>query len=584
MKICGECGAENIDEAKFCVKCGSAIAESDDGVTCPNCGTQNTADSAFCVKCGTSLIEKPPTECPSCGATLVEGAKFCAMCGTAIEVGAKKTTAGVRAAGATSGRAAKKLGAAEAKVKAFEAKHAVIINALVIAFALVFILVSLLVPIKMSVALTDDIGSSVGSPSALSDVEVSTTEIKQPIWNFFSALGYIGLDMEDEDDRDKITEIIEEYAEASEEAQNEYKEWRKAHEYASTAKCKEQYIEIYGEKLSGVNMLAYTLAFSTTDVINTFLNEELSSSTAVDFEAELEDTLEYMYSTAAVAAVEGMIASIAAIAVAAVSAVFAAFAIYGMVCKRTRVNVFVMLTACLILCGVGLLLQAVSPALIMSGGLFASALTAACAYLVLGAAQALMNGGKIIVVAKRVAVAVIGIVAFFILSGKIFTVATTAKAGSEKISSDLSAPICLLFDRLMYAVLIKELSGYDVVYADASVASLVITLILCAVMLALIYTSLVFSLRAVRKPDKRATAWHIIACAALLLISAVVPAILGGVSKLSATVDEGEIEMMCKIKARAQVYVSMALSIVAFVLAKLFEPKRTSAPAAPQNI
>lgn len=574
MKFCDECGAENGDSARFCSKCGSELraAESDDVVSCPNCGAQNTANSDFCVMCGTALIEPPPTECQSCGATLVEGAKFCGMCGAAIgATKAKNESAKKRTAG--------RLGAFEAKVNAFEAKHSIIVNALIVAFALVFILVSLLMPVKMSISLLGDFGSSDGSSSALSSVEVDNIEIKQSIWKFFGAIGYIGLDMEDEDDEDKIKDIIEQYIEAIDDAEKEYKEWLKTHEYATMSKCKEQQIQIIGEKLSDVNMLALTLAITTSDVMNTYINESLSASQRVDIEEQMEDVLEYRYSAALIAAVEGMLTSITALALAAVSAAFAAVAVYGMISKRTRASIFVMLFVCLAVCGVGMLLQAVSPALIMSGGIFVSAIVAACAYLVLGAVQALASGGKLIVVIKRAVVAAVCLVAFFILSGNIFSMATTAKA-SEKVTFELSAPICQLFDRLMYGVLVKEHFGYDIVYANASVASLVVSLILCAAILALMYGSLVLSLRALRQPDVRVTsAWIIIMSTVLLLLVAIVPAILSGVTKLSATVENGEIEIMCKIQARAQVYVSMGLTLAAFVLAKLFEPQKKASGA-----
>lgn len=571
MRVCGECDAENADNAKYCAKCGAELkAEQEDVVVCPNCGTNNGAGSRFCVKCGTELVQASPTECPSCGAALVEGAKFCAMCGAPIGAQAARKRA------AADRRVGGRINAVKDKVTAFENKHAVIVNALVIAFALVFILVSLLVPVKMYVALDLDSAGGSGSgdsDSAVASTEMQSIEVEQSIWKFFGALGYIGLDIEDEDDKEKITEIIEQYVEAAEEASKEYKEWRKLHEYASEAKCKEQYAEILGEKLSDVNMLAYALAFTSPDVINTFVNEEYGTSTPVDFEEQIEKVLEYMYSASVAAAVEGMISAIAAIAVAAVSAVFAVVAVFGMVGKRTRVRVFTMLTACAVICGVGLLLQAVSPMLVMSGGLFASALFAVCAYLVLGAAEALLGGGNVIVVVKRAVVAAICIAAFFVLCGNVFTVTTTAKADT-KVNSELSAPFCLLFDRLMYASLVTELSGYDVIYTGASVASLVIALILSAAIIALMYCSLEFALGAVRKPDKRVSSWYILASSILLLLLAVIPAITGGATKLSAVVEKGEIEMMSKIKARAQVYVSMALSIVAFVLAKLFEPKK----------
>ena len=47
---CPDCQAENPAEAKFCMKCGSALA-----VTCPDCATELPAEAQFCYKCGHQL-------------------------------------------------------------------------------------------------------------------------------------------------------------------------------------------------------------------------------------------------------------------------------------------------------------------------------------------------------------------------------------------------------------------------------------------------------------------------------------------------------------------------------------------------
>ena len=47
---CPDCQAENPAEAKFCMKCGSALA-----AVCPDCGTELPAEAQFCFKCGHQL-------------------------------------------------------------------------------------------------------------------------------------------------------------------------------------------------------------------------------------------------------------------------------------------------------------------------------------------------------------------------------------------------------------------------------------------------------------------------------------------------------------------------------------------------
>ena len=51
-------------------------------MVCLSCGTENPAGARFCVECGTSLAEAG--RCASCGAELPAGAKFCPVCGTAV--------------------------------------------------------------------------------------------------------------------------------------------------------------------------------------------------------------------------------------------------------------------------------------------------------------------------------------------------------------------------------------------------------------------------------------------------------------------------------------------------------------------
>jgi class 3 adenylate cyclase/tetratricopeptide (TPR) repeat protein len=49
-------------------------------VTCPSCGIENRADAKFCVKCGTALA----LACPACGSPHGPGDLFCAECGSPL--------------------------------------------------------------------------------------------------------------------------------------------------------------------------------------------------------------------------------------------------------------------------------------------------------------------------------------------------------------------------------------------------------------------------------------------------------------------------------------------------------------------
>jgi len=49
---CPGCGFENLENAKFCVECGTKLE-----VLCQNCGTENTPTNKFCFECGQKLSE-----------------------------------------------------------------------------------------------------------------------------------------------------------------------------------------------------------------------------------------------------------------------------------------------------------------------------------------------------------------------------------------------------------------------------------------------------------------------------------------------------------------------------------------------
>ncbi len=50
MTNCANCGTTNPDGAKFCLNCGTKLAQ-----ICPACGTELPADAKFCLNCGHRL-------------------------------------------------------------------------------------------------------------------------------------------------------------------------------------------------------------------------------------------------------------------------------------------------------------------------------------------------------------------------------------------------------------------------------------------------------------------------------------------------------------------------------------------------
>ena len=53
--ICQNCGADNVDDAVFCCKCGSKIVIEQSKKICTQCGSELNDDDCFCTKCGTKV-------------------------------------------------------------------------------------------------------------------------------------------------------------------------------------------------------------------------------------------------------------------------------------------------------------------------------------------------------------------------------------------------------------------------------------------------------------------------------------------------------------------------------------------------
>lgn len=78
VKKCPNCGAENAENAKFCLNCGEKFTAAE--LVCPECGQKLTPGAKFCINCGHRIT----ASCPTCGAKVAPGAKFCPECGTKL--------------------------------------------------------------------------------------------------------------------------------------------------------------------------------------------------------------------------------------------------------------------------------------------------------------------------------------------------------------------------------------------------------------------------------------------------------------------------------------------------------------------
>lgn len=91
MVKCSRCGVNVDDSFNICPNCGNDLAESqvptesNDESVCSNCGEPLKQDAEFCSKCGTKVAEDNPNKCESCGSEVPEGVLFCPTCGAKVK-------------------------------------------------------------------------------------------------------------------------------------------------------------------------------------------------------------------------------------------------------------------------------------------------------------------------------------------------------------------------------------------------------------------------------------------------------------------------------------------------------------------
>lgn len=292
---------------------------------CAKCGKENSDGDAYCCGCGAPLNDDvPPVAAEQQPAQ------------PAVEVGGKKG----------------KIVAARDKVLAFEKKHGVIVNALILVCSVIIMFVTLFAPIKV-----------MAYDYAIADDEKGESyhyvEIDQTIWDMFGALGYIGLDNTNPADAVKIAEIRTEYTMAMSAAQSEI----------AAGEDSEQAIS---DHLSDINYIALTLAVKS----------------GKGFSALFENG----GGSAFLSLVFGLVITVLSIIMAIMSLVRIIFAIIGLVKKKTPKGFYSYIGTMLGLNISSLALLAVSPMFTLGGGMLGIFFFVTVLMLVLGALYSLVMG------------------------------------------------------------------------------------------------------------------------------------------------------------------------------------------------
>ncbi len=105
--ICPKCGTANLENAKFCIGCGSQLIKistnkpeinqlNSNFKICPNCESKNKPNSKFCISCGAGLNEPEKNEtnfliCPECQSENKLNSKFCIKCGSELKEAPKES-------------------------------------------------------------------------------------------------------------------------------------------------------------------------------------------------------------------------------------------------------------------------------------------------------------------------------------------------------------------------------------------------------------------------------------------------------------------------------------------------------------
>lgn len=531
---------------------------------CLSCGSMNDDDSKFCATCGAAYGGDPFEPSGASETAASDEAPANVNADVAADGAANGPVDG--AANGSSGKSGfkAKVNSAKNKTVEFEKNHNLILNMIVAVCALVIALVALFAPIK-TVQYVAVLGSD--SNMNIEDVDEEDNsvtycyvEVNQSIWQMIGALGYIKADAAD------LNELQTELRAAQTAMQVDLAAWMLKNPNADEVEQANAAADIIADHLSDINYLGYIMA--------------TKGSTSVGGE-DIGVSISGEYWAAVLSMAFGLVVTVLAIIMAVFSLVYMILAIINMAKKKPQQSLFKYLGKMLALSGSGLSCMFAAPMLKAGGGMFAVALFTAIVYLICGGAGALLaDKERKLVILKRSIIALIAMIAFFILTTNLFAVTTSGADGSyEAVNVPTGYGIYGLLSVIDKVMDMGEHMPISMVFEMANgITGVIFYLLIAGFAISYAYKAMKRSLKrlAFGEVAKSSSTGWMIASAVFMLIAIIAGLALSEMitEKLAQIFEEGATADQFGIKwiMRAQVWVSMIMLVIAAVFDLVFKP------------
>ncbi len=552
MKYCQSCGKQLDDEAKFCFSCGSpqAVVQSapqpKKKASKPEPETQPTE------------VADPPVSEPT----------------AATEPEAEETQQPKEKKGGN------KIVGFRDKTVAFEKKHSLIVNLLVLCCSFVVILVALLAPVKVSFYIGGEDFLKMDGNAAKTDVTCSYVEVDQTIFDMIGALFYVSPDLDD------LNELSKEYSQAKQNAQTEYMAWAFSNPTADKYEQQTAAAEILADHLSDMNLLAYALVanyeFTLDDVMGglnaSYDDYDYDGSSGSDNYDPAKDIRLTNYVASIMTMVCGLVIALLAIATAIVSLVFLIKAIIGVCKKKPLVKFNKYMLVMLALSGAALPLMWASPMITVGGGMFAiSVFTAVMLFVTSVFTSLVVRGDGWAVVLKNGTVALLTMIAFYLMCGNIFCYGMT----QSTYSTSYNVKPGFAFYNMFNSILVDTSS--DIVIG-ASIVGMMLYVFTSGFVMSWTYKAFTRSMRRLVKGESSASPIAMMITALVMMAIIIIGGLMSGTiisafeSVSSSNSEMGDIlsklEPEISWTMRAQVWVAAVLMLAAVIFYFVFKPEK----------